>query len=115
MAVQNGSGILDGFRNPALSRVNGIITGHCIICGQYIGNEYDSNYYSLIKRKYCQTHAKEYKDLKMIFIRRDYKARKKKTVKVMNDLCDQFRKEVSVQREIIAELQRELDDMKRLK
>ena len=101
------------FKNPALSYVDGVITGHFIMCGKYIGNEYDTSYYALIKRKYCETHAKESKDYQMKFIRRDYKSRQKKTVKVMKELCDQYRKEVYLQQDYIAQLKRELDDLKR--
>lgn len=104
---------MKGFKNLALSRVDGVITAHCIMCGKYIGNEYDTNYYALIKRKYCETHAKESKEYQMKFARREYKQRQKKNVKVMKELCDLYRKEVYLQQDYIARLKRELDDLKR--
>lgn len=43
----------ENFKNPALCRENGVLTSYCCLCHQYIGNEFDSDYNSLIRREYC--------------------------------------------------------------
>lgn len=113
MHLQKGRGYMKGFKNPALSRENDVLTGHCIICGKYIGNEYDTSFYALIRRKYCKEHADEAHDIKMAIGRKDYKARQTMTVRAAQSLCDQYRRQTVIQQEFIAELQRELDDLKR--
>ena len=104
---------MESFKNPALSRENGTLTGHCIICGKYIGNEYDTDYYALIKRKYCKEHAEKFHLRAQQTGRRNYEHKRRRTKKAMRDLIDQYRKETQVQREYIAELKRQLDDTKR--
>lgn len=104
---------METFKNPALSRENGVLTGHCVICGEYIGNEYDSDYYALIKRKYCKIHAEEYHIRAQQTGRRNYEAKRKRTKKAMRNLIEQYQKETQMQREYISELKRELDDLKR--
>lgn len=44
-----------GFKNPALCRVNGVLYSYCCLCKTYIGNEYDTNWYKLIKQEYCDS------------------------------------------------------------
>lgn len=48
-----------GFKNPALCRENGVLTSYCCICHTYIGNEYDTNWYTLIKQEYCPACRKQ--------------------------------------------------------
>ncbi len=47
----------EDFKNPALCRENGVLTSYCCLCRQYIGNEYDTDYNSLIRREYCKPCA----------------------------------------------------------
>ena len=47
----------EGFKNPALCRENGVLTSYCCLCRGYIGNEYDTDYNSLIRREYCKSCA----------------------------------------------------------
>lgn len=83
------------------------------MCGKYIGNEYDSNYYALIKRKYCQQHAEESHALSMKLGRWKYKDKKKATVKAERSLLDEYIIRTRLLKEYNDELQRELDDLKR--
>lgn len=101
------------YTNPALSRVDGVLTAHCCRCGKYIGNEYDTSFYALIRRKYCKEHAQEFHDIQMAIGRKTYKAKKKKTVKEIKSVLDETTKTVWMQRDYILALQRELDDLKR--
>lgn len=108
-----GSGSIEHFKNPALSRENGVLTAYCCRCGKYIGNEYDTNFYALIRRKYCEEHAQEFHAIQMAISRKTYKAKKQKTVKEMQSVLDETIKTVRMQKEYILALQRELDDLKR--
>ena len=113
MNKEQGSDCIERFKNPALSRVNGILTAYCCVCGEYIGNEYDTSYYSLIRRKYCKDHAKEYRDIQMAITRRTSKAKKQKTVREMQTSLDEAMKTLRMQQDYIKSLQREIDDLKR--
>lgn len=104
---------IERFKNPALTRQNGVLTAYCCVCGEYIGNEYDTNFYALIRRKYCEKHAEEYHDIQMAIGRKAYKARKQKTVREMKSVLDETLKTIRLQQDYIQELQRELDDYKR--
>ena len=108
---------MDSFKNPALTRIDGVLTAYCCVCGEYIGNEYDTNYYKLIRAKYCERHAQESDFVKAKIRRRDYNNNKnqnrKVEMKAAHDLIDQYRIETRIQKEYIAELQRQLDDLKR--
>ncbi|MBP5362271.1 MAG: hypothetical protein J6Y71_04515 [Ruminococcus sp.] len=104
---------MEHFKNRALSRVDGVITGHCIMCGKYLGNEYDTNYYALIRRKYCEEHAEAVHSLSMQAGRRRYKDKQRKTVKAMRSLIDEYMYRARLLQEYNEELQRELDDLKR--
>lgn len=41
------------YKNPALLKVQGVLTSYCLVCRNYNGNEYDTGWYTLIRRKYC--------------------------------------------------------------
>jgi hypothetical protein len=41
------------YNNPALGIVDGVLTSHCVVCGRYNGNECDTDWFTLIRRKYC--------------------------------------------------------------
>lgn len=108
---------MEHFKNPALTRIDGVLTAYCCVCGEYIGNEYDTNYYKLIRAKYCEKHAQESDFVKAKIRRRDYNKNKnqnrKAEKKAAQELITQLRIETRMQKEYIAELQRELDDYKR--
>lgn len=108
---------MEHFKNPALTRNDGVLTAYCCVCGEYIGNEYDTNYYKLIRAKYCEKHAQESDFVKAKIRRRDYNNNKnqnrKAEKKAAYELINQLRIETRMQKEYIVELQRELDDYKR--
>ena len=108
---------MEHFKNPALTRNDGVLTAYCCVCGEYIGNEYDTNYYKLIRAKYCEKHAQESDFVKAKIRRRDYNNNKnqnrKAEKKAAYELINQLRIETRMQKEYIAELQRELDDFRR--
>ena len=101
------------YKNPALSLVDGVLTGHCIYCGKYIGNEHDSNYYALIRRKYCKKHAQEFDEITTAISRENYKKKNKRTVKEMGKCIDRYKVIVNKQEEYIQSLQRKIDDLER--
>lgn len=108
---------MDNFKNPALSRIKGVLTGYCIICGEYIGNEHDTDYYKLIRAKYCKRHSEEMDFVKAKIRRKNYNNKKNQNRKEERaaalSLIDQYRIETMKQKEYIQSLQRELDDLKR--
>lgn len=101
------------YKNPALSLVDGVLTGHCICCGKYLGNEHDSNFYALIRRKYCKEHAQVYDEITTAIGRENYKQKNKRTVKEMGKCIDKFRVIVNKQDEYIQSLQRRINDLER--
>ena len=105
---------MKNYKNPALSDVNGVLTAHCIACGQYIGNEHDSNFYSLIRRKYCIKCAQVYDTISKEKGRKNYREKTKRTMKSMGACIDQYEKQARILKSYIAELERKLDDLERL-
>ena len=83
------------------------------MCGKYLGNEYDTIYYALIRRKYCEQHAEESHELSMKLGRWRYKDKQKYTRKAVRAMADEYICQVRLLKEYNAELQRELDDLKR--
>lgn len=104
---------INGYKNPALSLDDNILTGHCIVCGKYLGNEYDTNFYSLIRRKYCKEHAQEFDEITTAISRKNYKQKMKRTVKDMGKCIDRYKVIIYKQEEYIKALQRRLDDLER--
>ncbi len=100
------------FKNPALQYVDGVLTGHCIMCAKYIGNEYDTSYYALIKRRYCPECA-EISNREKARFRAANNRHNHATVKAeWQRLVDEYRVETQLQRQIIAELRDELERIK---
>lgn len=109
-----------GFNNAALSRINGVLTGHCIECGKYLGNEHDTKFFSLIRKKYCNECAKKNKKEKFIDRKKRYKSKQKTTMKEMRRLLDIYKVSDRLQKEVIESLEREnkklkamIDDLER--
>lgn len=100
-------------KNRALSYVDGVLTSHCILCGSYIGNEYDSNYFSLIRKKYCTKCLAEQQKKGLAFRKSEYKKNKKKKIKEFRSWIDEQRIVIQKQDEYIKMLQRQIDDLKR--
>ena len=101
------------YKNPALSRIDKVLTGHCIACGKYIGNEYDTNFYALIRRKYCPECAQIFDTVSKEKGRMTYRQKTKRTMKSMSACIDQYAIQTRLLKEQIAELKRQLDDVKR--
>lgn len=108
---------MEDFKNPALCRVKGILTGYCVVCGEYIGNENDTDYFKLIRAKYCKRHAQETDYIKAKIRRKDYNNKKNQNRKeersATQKLIDQYRIETREQKRYIQSLQRLIDDYER--
>jgi hypothetical protein len=100
-------------KNRALSYVDGVLTSHCILCGRYNGNEYDSNYFSLIRKKYCTKCLAEQQKKGLAFRKNEYKKNKKKKIKEFRSWIDEQRIVIQKQDEYIKMLQRQIDDLER--
>ena len=101
------------YKNPALSRVDGVLTAHCCICGKRLGDEYSESFYKLIRQKYCPDCAAKVEKENEVFRQGEFKKRRKRTFKEVRSILDVYRKDIEVQKQYISELQRELDDLKR--
>lgn len=101
------------YKNPALSRVDGVLTAHCCICGKRLGDEYTESFYKLIRQKYCPDCAAKVEKENGVFRQGEFKKRRKRTFKEVRSILDVYRKDIEVQKQYISELQRELDDLKR--
>lgn len=104
---------MSGFKNRALTRVGDVITSHCILCGALIGDENTMDFYALISRKYCKKCSEQRQKENLAFRQKQYKKRKKKTMKEVKSWVDDYRIENRLLREHIQLLQNELDDIKR--
>lgn len=101
------------YKNPALSRVDGVLTAHCCICGKRLGDEYSESFYKLIRQKYCPDCAAKVEKENGVFRQGEFKKRRKRTFKEVRSILDVYRKDIEVQKQYISALQRELDDLKR--
>ena len=101
------------YKNPALSRVDGVLTAHCCICGKRLGDEFTESFYKLIRQKYCPKCAEKVEKDNGVFRQGNYKRNRKKTYKEMRSWMDDYRKVVEFQKQYISELERQLDDLKR--
>ena len=101
------------YKNPALSRVDGVLTAHCCICGKRLGDEYSESFYKLIRQKYCPDCAAKVEKENGVFRQSEFKKRRKRTYKEVRSILDVYRKDIEVQKQYISELQREIDDLKR--
>lgn len=90
-----------GLKNPAIwVDENGMKLLFCIKCNEYIGSENDMDYYSMIRRKYCDK-CKKIMDNKKAAERMKRARRNKKALNQKNDLLIQENKKL---REINARL-----------
>ena len=90
-----------GLKNPAIwVDENGMKLLYCIECGDYIGSENDMDYYSMIKRKYCDKCKKIIHDRQVNECKKRAR-RNKKALNQKNDLLIQENKKL---REINARL-----------
>ena len=101
------------YKNPALSRVDGVLTAHCCICGKRLGDEYSESFYKLIRQKYCPDCAAKVEKENGVFRQGEFKKRRKRTFKEVRSILDVYRHDIEVQKQYISELKRELDDLKR--
>jgi len=101
------------YKNPALSRVDGVLTAHCCICGKRLGDEYSESFYKLIRQKYCPDCAAKVEKENGVFRQGEFKKRRKRTFKEVRSILDVYRKDIEVQKQYISELKRIIDDLKR--
>ncbi len=107
------------FKNPALRRINGVIYSYCCICDCEIGNEYESDWTSLIRKEYCDScrdkvRLEQNKERQKKY-RRSKKAMKKEFRHQENLLKQQtsiLRDENRLLREMIMTLRDDLEQLK---
>lgn len=101
------------YKNPALSRVDGVLTAHCCICQARLGDEYSESFYKLIRQKYCPKCAARVEKENGVYRQDKFKQNRRKSMKEMRSFLDVYRRDIQIQKEYIAELERKLDDQKR--
>ncbi|MBR7083890.1 MAG: hypothetical protein IKI37_01750 [Oscillospiraceae bacterium] len=90
-----------GLKNPAIwVDENGMKLLYCIECSAYIGSENDMDYYSMIKRKYCDKCKKIIHDRQV----NECKKRARRNKKALNQKNDSLIQENKKLREINARL-----------
>lgn len=83
-----------GLKNPAIwVDENGMKLLYCIECSAYIGSENDMDYYSMIRRKYCDK-CKKIMENKKTAERMKRARRNKKALNQKNDLLIQENKKL---------------------
>lgn len=83
-----------GLKNPAIwVDENGMKLLYCIECSAYIGSENDMDYYSMIKRKYCDKCKKIIHDRQVNECKKRAR-RNKKALNQKNDLLIQENKKL---------------------
>ena len=101
------------YKNPALSRVDGVLTAHCCICGKRLGDEYSESFYKLIRQKYCPDCAAKVEKENGVFRQGEFRKKRKRTFKEVRSMLDVYRRDIEIQKQYISELERKLDDQKR--
>ncbi|MCC8136229.1 MAG: hypothetical protein LIO40_06130 [Ruminococcus sp.] len=100
------------FENPALCREDGVLYSYCCICQKYLGNEYDTDWQSLIRRQYCDSCKQKVAAERNAIRQKNFRKRnraEKKLVKQQNNLLKQENK---LLRQMVATLR---DDVEKLK
>lgn len=83
-----------GFKNPAIwTDEDGVKYLYCVDCGAYIGSENDMDFYSMIRKKYCDKCRKE-RDRKLSAENKKRARRNKKILNQKNDLLIQENKKL---------------------
>ena len=83
-----------GFKNPAIwTDEDGIKYLYCVDCGAYIGSENEMDFYSLIRKKYCDKCRKE-RDRKLSAQNKQRARRNKKALNQKNDLLTEENKKL---------------------
>lgn len=101
------------YKNPALSRVDGVLTAHCCICGKRLGDEYSESFYKLIRQKYCPDCAAKVEKENGVFRQGEFRKKRKRTFKEVRSMLDVYRRDIEMQKQYISELERKLDDIQR--
>lgn len=104
---------MEKYKNPALSRVDGVLTAHCCICNAWLGDEYTESFFKLIRQKYCPKCAAKIEKENGVFRQGEFRKRRKKTYKEVRDMLDVYRRDIEMQKQYISELERKYDDLKR--
>lgn len=100
------------YNNPALCKINGVLTGYCVLCGQYLGNEHDTNWFSLIKREYCPTCRVKVRTEQNTLRQKKHRRSKKQLKKDYEQQTNLLKQENSLLREAVMALR---DDVEQLK
>ena len=101
------------YKNPALSRADGVLTAHCCICGKRLGDEYSESFYKLIRQKYCPDCAAKVEKENGVFRQGEFRKKRKRTFKEVRSMLDVYRRDIEMQKQYISELERKLDDIQR--
>ena len=92
-----------GLNNTALWKdQDGVMHSECVICHKYLGNEFTMDVYSMIRKKYCDSCAKE--------VRRKQKAESQKKARRNKRLLKQQQTRLAAENEKLRELNALLDE-----
>ena len=74
---------------------------YCVICGKYLGNYMEGNYFKLIRQKYCSEHAGWKKDLNNAFYQKQWRLRQQQQRKQQDKLIQTLIEENKQLRQMI--------------
>lgn len=101
-----------GYKNPALCKVNGVLTGYCCICRTYIGNEHDTSWYKLIKQEYCPACRKQIQLEQGAERQQKFRKNHREERKLQNQQNQLLKEENRLLRQIVNTLRDDLDQLK---
>ncbi len=101
-----------GYKNPALRKINGVLTGYCCICQTYIGNEHDTNWYRLIKQEYCPACRKQIQLEQGAERQQKFRKNHREERKLQNQQNQLLKEENRLLRQIVNTLRDDLDQLK---
>lgn len=101
-----------GFKNPALCRVNGVLYSYCCLCKTYIGNEYDTNWYKLIKQEYCDSCRLKVQTEQNSNRQKKFRKKNKQEKKLLRNQNALLQDENRLLREMVVVLRDDLEQLK---
>lgn len=100
------------YKNPALCKINGVIHAYCCICKTYIGNEYDTDWNSLIRREYCSVCREKVRTEQNMLRQKKFRKKNKQEKKLLRNQNAILKEENRLLREMVVALRDDVDKLK---
>lgn len=101
------------YKNPALYRIDGVLTSSCVKCGTFIDDEYTTkDWFSFIRQEYCPSCREEVRREQNRSRQKRYRRSKKQLKKDYEQQTNLLKQENRLLREAVMALR---DDVEQLK